>query len=350
MQSQMHCHVHLLQLLSPYSTDVEQLVKAQNKCRELQAIQNLPTCSLSPQKLRNLSPEGLPGWCDASLSHQWLFLPNSLWWVTLDKLHCMSRPGTHFSQALIGVHYIWLHTKRDMAQLTKQGIPCQAAKVRQHSRVPVQPITVPETTFSYVHVDSHFLLPLLHGFQYLLTAINCSTWWHEAFPLVGIKAEEHVQAFAHGRVACYCVPLHLTSDCGRHFTSTFWNHLVPTVGMQNQWTTSNHPQATGLIEHFYHSLRPKKDLQPSLPSLSFWHQSLFPSCLISTFLPFEVQIPSIPQHHCTRHPCGLPFTLTSSSCLSELMHINLQWNAPNKSHFKCSHLLIKCLSLTSTAK
>lgn len=60
--------------------------------------------------------------------------------------------------------------------------------------------------------------------------VDRTTRWPEAVPLVGITPEECIRAFLLTWVVCFGLPLHLTSDCGRQFTSSIWTELASSLG------------------------------------------------------------------------------------------------------------------------
>lgn len=66
-----------------------------------------------------------------------------------------------------------------------------------------------------------------------------------AFPMTGITAEECAWTFTLGWVARFGVPLDITSNRGRQFTSAISTHFSHTLGSKIHRTTSYHPQSNG---------------------------------------------------------------------------------------------------------
>lgn len=265
--------------------------------------------------------------CDTSLGRPRPVVPPNLRRKVFDVMHALSHPGIRGSQALIGRHYVWHRMRADIAAWCRECLPCQASKVQQHTRAPVHHIPIPDRHFSHVHVDLVGPLPPSRGYSYLLTVVDRTTRWPEAFPLQGITAAECAQAFIAGWVARYGAPMEMTSDRGRQFVSALWSAMASSLGTALHQTTAYHPQSNGLVERLHRSLKaalrarldspdwidhlpwvllglrntPKQDSGSSPAELVFRHQPLLPGEFISpapagpsaaspTILPF-------PRHH-----------------------------------------------------
>ena len=103
--------------------------------------------------------------------------------------------------------------------------------------------------------------------------IDRTSRWPEAFLLSSITAETCARVFISTWVSRFGVPALLTSDRGAQFASSVWFEVCSVLGISRMKTTSFHPQSTGMIECFHHSL--KSSLQARLAS-SDWvaHLSL----------------------------------------------------------------------------
>jgi Integrase core domain len=128
--------------------------------------------------------------------------------------------------------------------------------VTKQPPAPVQPIPVPTARFSHVHVDIVGPLPCSSdNFSYILTAVDRSTRWAEAFPLRATTAADCAAAFTAGWVARFGVPAHITSDRGVQFTSSFWAAVMGRLGIKHIMTTAFHPQSNGAVERFHRRLK-----------------------------------------------------------------------------------------------
>lgn len=143
--------------------------------------------------------------------------------------------------------------------------------------------------------------------------------------MAGISVEECVRAFSLGWVSRFSVPLDITSDRGRQFTSSIWSHLATSLGCKMHHTTSYHPQPKGLVERFHWDLKsalraclsgnhwiadlpwvllslwttPKQDLGYSPTECTPRHQPLLPGSTIGHPSPPDPSIPRLPSHHCS---------------------------------------------------
>jgi hypothetical protein len=107
-----------------------------------------------------------------------------------------------------------------------------------------------------VHVDIVGPLPTSQdGLSYLLTAVDRSTRWAEAFPLAATTAADCADAFVAGWVSRYGVPAMLTSDRGVQFSSAVWAAVMNKLGVSHKMTTAFHPQSNGVVERFHRRLK-----------------------------------------------------------------------------------------------
>ena len=90
---------------------------------------------------------------------------------------------------------------------------------------------------------------------YLLSIIDRSTRWPEVIPLRGITTPECVHALITGWIARFGVPGDISSDRGSQFTSSLWSEIAARLGVKLHHTSAYHPQANGMIERFYRTLK-----------------------------------------------------------------------------------------------
>jgi hypothetical protein len=126
---------------------------------------------------------------------------------------------------------------------------------RQHKAAVTQ---VPPATsrFSQVHINLVGPLPTSpEGYSYLLTAVDRSTHWLEAWPLRGITTADCRDAFIAGWVEPFGVPSLITSDRGVQFAAAVWATVMSRLGIKHTMTTEFLPQANGLVKHAHHRLK-----------------------------------------------------------------------------------------------
>jgi cleavage and polyadenylation specificity factor subunit 1 len=193
--------------------------------------------------------------CDTSQGHPRPIIPPGFRRHIFDLIHGLSHPGTRTTRTLISSRFVWHRMNADVNRWCRECIPCQTSKVHRHARAPVESIPIPSRRFTHVHVDLVGPLPSSAGYTYLLTVIDRTTRWPEAFPLADITAVSCARAFIRGWVSRFGVPLNITSDRGRQFTSALWDAMAHSLGTQLHQTTSYHPQANGLVERLHRTLK-----------------------------------------------------------------------------------------------
>ena len=193
--------------------------------------------------------------CDTSLSRPRPIIPPGFRRNVFDLTHNLSHPSARTTKDLICKRYVWHKMKKDITQWCRECVHCQASKIQRHHRAPVDSIPIPPRRFTHVHVDLVGPLPPSKGYSYLFTVIDRTTRWPEAFPLTDITSASCARVFMSGWVARFGIPLVITSDRGRQFTSALWSTMAEALGSQIHHTTSYHPQANGLVERFHRSLK-----------------------------------------------------------------------------------------------
>ncbi|XP_037809862.1 protein NYNRIN-like [Lucilia sericata] len=98
-------------------------------------------------------------------------------------------------------------------------------------------------------------LPVSRGYKYILTCIDRTTRWPEAYPLQNITSEEIVKTFIQNYISRFGIPLNITVDRGSQFTSSLFSNLVDILGIEKIHTSAYHPQANGIIERFLRQLK-----------------------------------------------------------------------------------------------
>jgi Integrase zinc binding domain/Integrase core domain len=199
-------------------------------------------------------------------------VPAELRQQVFEAVHRLGHPGIRATRHLIASRYLWPGLAKDVQQWCRECQECQRAKAGKRPLPLMQPIPVPTIRFSHIHVDLVGPLPVAaDGSQYILTAIDRSTRWVEAFPLKVVAASNCTKVLVNGWVARYGVPACLTSDQGVQFASAVWAALMSRLGIQHVMTTAYHPQSNGVIERFHRRL---KDALRARAATTDWPQHL----------------------------------------------------------------------------
>jgi Integrase core domain len=165
-------------------------------------------------------------------------------------------PGVRASKRLISARFVWCGCASDVAEWCRCCIGCGRSKPGGERLTPVEAMPIPAEKFSHVHVDIVGPLPAsAEGHTHLLTVVDRTTRWPEAFPLKSISARDCADSFVSGWVARFGVPLKMTMDRGVQFTSEVWAALCSSLGITHNQTSAYHPQSNGMVERMHRQLK-----------------------------------------------------------------------------------------------
>ena len=159
------------------------------------------------------------------------------------------------TQQAIAQRFVWNGMKRDIRKWCKECPDCQTSKIHSYTRSPLTERLPPSDRFCSLHVDLVGPLPESQGMTYLFTIIDRFTRWPEAIPVPDAHASTCASALLHHWVARFGVPVDITSDRGRQFTSVLWTQLNMLLGVETNTTTAYHPQANGMVERLHRQLK-----------------------------------------------------------------------------------------------
>ena len=141
--------------------------------------------------------------------------------------------------------------RSDVFRLARDCPDCLASKTTRHVHSTLIHRPVPDARFSSLHVDLVGPLPPSEGNSYLLTVLDRSTRWLEAIPLANMTAATCATALLRHWIARFSVPVDITTDQGRQFTSSLWTELNQLLGISSLRTTAYHPQCNGMVERVH---------------------------------------------------------------------------------------------------
>ena len=202
--------------------DLQELAAAQPSCPDCQR-------ALSSPALRVITADigGAQLLVDTSSGVFRPLVPAAFRRRIFTAVHSIAHPGVRATRRLISSRYIWPGLARDVRSWCRDCQDCQRSKVTRQPTAAVQPIPVPIQRFSHIHVDLVGPLPASpSGYTHILTAVDRSTRWAEAFPLRATAAADCADALLQGWVARFGVPASLTSDRGVQFSSSTWAALM----------------------------------------------------------------------------------------------------------------------------
>jgi transposase InsO family protein len=158
-------------------------------------------------------------------------------------------------QTLVGARYVWHGLRRDVAQWTKQCLPCQRSKVTTHIKAPLEEYTPTSGRCAHVNINLVGPMALSNGFMYVLTAVDRFTRWPIAILIPDKAATTVARAFLLGWVANFGMPTDVSSDRGTELTNQLWRDLSNLLGFNLHHTTSYHPQANGAVKMFHRTMK-----------------------------------------------------------------------------------------------
>ncbi|GFT96563.1 hypothetical protein TNCV_5022201 [Trichonephila clavipes] len=124
-----------------------------------------------------------------------------------------------------------------------------------HEDTPLGTFALPDARFSHIHVDLIGPLPSSEGKYFCLTIVDRFSRWPEAVAIENITAETVSRAIFYTWISRFCCPVYLTTDQGRQFEAALFKELTKILGTNRIRTTSNHPQANGLVERLHRVLK-----------------------------------------------------------------------------------------------
>jgi hypothetical protein len=158
--------------------------------------------------------------CDVSRGLIRPIVPERFRKDVFSSIHTIAHPGTRATHRLISARFCWKGMAADITAWCRVCQGCNHGKVTTQPAAPAQPIPIPHSRFTHVHVDLVGPLPVSSGgFNHIFTMIDRSTRWLEAVPLKDTSATSCADTFVATWVARFSVPELITSDRGPQFTS-----------------------------------------------------------------------------------------------------------------------------------
>jgi len=197
--------------------DLKQLAAAQATCPDSQEWRARPGMQV-------LHVEGTELLCDDLTGSLRPVVPATWRKAVFSSVHGLVHAGTRATKRMISSRYLWRGCiAAEVTVWCKDCQHCARGKVSRQEQAPVEPIPIPQTAYSHVHMDIVGPLPSSkEGHVHLLTMINRTTRWPEVTPLKSIAAEVIADTFVAMWVPRFGVPSIVITDCGTQFTGGIW--------------------------------------------------------------------------------------------------------------------------------
>ena len=153
--------------------------------------------------------------------------------------------------------FYWPGMKKDVASFVNTCHTCQV--VGKPNQIippyPLQPIQVPSEPFTKIVIDVVGPLPKTKkGNQYILTILDPTTRYPEAFPLKNITSKAIVSKLT-TMFTTFGIPQEIQSDRGSNFTSDLFKAVITELGITQTLSTAYHPQSQGALERCHQTLK-----------------------------------------------------------------------------------------------
>ena len=225
------------------SIDYLTLAREQERDPEVSELRHNNTTSLSLVEVP-LADHDVSVLCDDSQGRLRPIAPSSMRLKIFQHIHNWSHPGVTTGNKLVGSRFVWPGMRKDVAQWTRECQACAKTKINRHNVAPLDFVSPPpKGRFTHIYVDLTGPLGTSKGYNYIMVVIDRFSRYFQAIPLVGITAEECVDAFTRHWVAIFGCPEHIFCDRGTQFTSSMWSEMCQYLGCYLHHSTAYHPQA-----------------------------------------------------------------------------------------------------------
>ena len=147
--------------------------------------------------------------------------------------------------------YWWPGLCQDVKRFIQECVECQRAVPMRKSKAPLRMMPVFSTPFDRLAADIVGPLPLTERKnKYILTIMDCSTWYPEAVLLRRVDAASVADAL----LQFFCrfgFPKELLTYRGSNFTSTLMEETLERLGVKHVKSSPYHRETNGMIERWH---------------------------------------------------------------------------------------------------
>ena len=154
-------------------------------------------------------------------------VPKSLRTLILNLLHHQDHPSARETLRRTAKDYYWPCMKVQVEQFVKTCHPCQIAKQSKTVNPGIGHFDVPDERFSVIHLDVVGPLVESEGSKYLLTVLDRTSRWFEAYPMSSATSSECCKAFIEW-VSRFGLCRSAVSDNGNTFVANLYRGIKKT--------------------------------------------------------------------------------------------------------------------------
>ena len=207
--------------------------------------------------------------------------------IAVNLLHHGDHPSAKETLKRVAADYYWPGLRRDIKSFVKTCHPCQIAKQAETVNPGIGKFEVPDTRFSVIHLDIVGPLPTSHdGYKYMLTCLDRTSRWFEAYPLKQDSAAEVAAAFMQW-VARFGVCDRAISDNGNAFVARLFQDVMKSFNIEVTFTPAYHAATNGAIERQHQTM--KNALKAALVDMGDKHREQWTRALPWVLLGKRVQ-------------------------------------------------------------
>lgn len=190
-----------------------------------------------------------------------LYVPNAengllrqdiLWWH--HDVPWAAHLGIEKTVALVTRQFFWPKMEEDIRKYVSSCYPCQANKTdRKRQRIPLTPLTPPDSCWGTVGVDLIVDLPPSADEEFNAICVfvcHLSKMVRLVPTTTSLTTEGFARLFFREVFPHYGMPLRIVSDRGSQWCSEFFQELCNCAGVRLHMSTAYHPQSNGLVERY----------------------------------------------------------------------------------------------------
>ena len=142
--------------------------------------------------------------------------------------------------------FFWPGMSKDVREMVQRCMECQKVNLAREGKAPLVSLPVISTPFDRIAIDVVGPLPITdRKNRYILTVMDFTTRYPEAFPLRRIDTESVLEALMHF-FSHFGLPKEILSDRGTNFTATLMKEVAKRLGISHIKASPYHPQTNGM--------------------------------------------------------------------------------------------------------